>query len=200
MATCGPLDLLKLVDKDRALSRDDVPPDLVQLQPVDSSPNAVEKLELRREADDALHKMLDQARTSSHLFILAQSTYRSYDDQARVYQSEVEHFGQAQADRESARPGHSEHQLGTAVDFTTKSLGYDLVEAFATTPEGQWLQKNAAQYGFVLSYPQDKETITGYMYEPWHYRYIGVGAAEAFVKSGQTLKEWLEPRQLGCSA
>jgi LAS superfamily LD-carboxypeptidase LdcB len=196
-ATCAPADLLRLVDKQAALPPEYEPPDLVQLQPIDASPNVAEMLRLRHEAEDALHKLLDAGR-NARLFLLAQSTYRSYGDQERVYQSEVEHFGQGQADRESARPGHSEHQLGTAIDFTTRALGYDLVEAFAGTPEGKWLQQNAAQYGFVLSYPQEKEADTGYMYEPWHYRYIGVQAAQAEAQSGLTLNKWLEQRQVGC--
>lgn len=196
-ATCAPADLLRLVDKQAALPPDYEPPDLVGLQPIDASPNSVGTLRLRREAEEALHKMLDAAR-GARLFLLAQSSYRSYPDQERVYQSEVEHFGQGQADRESARPGHSEHQLGTAIDFTTRALGYDLVEAFASTAEGKWLQQNAVQYGFVLSYPQDKEAVTGYMYEPWHYRYIGVQPAQAAAQSGLALSQWLAQHQVGC--
>lgn len=196
-ATCVPADLLRLVDKDFALPPDYAPPDLMNLQPIDASPGAASMLKLRREAEEAMHRMLDQAR-SSNLSIVAQSTYRSYQDQAKVYQDEVQNYGQAQADRESARPGHSEHQLGLAVDFSSKRLNYDLNDSFAATPEGKWLQQNAAQYGFVLSYPEGEEQVTGYMYEPWHYRYIGAESAQAATKSGQTLTEWLSSRQLGC--
>jgi len=198
-ATCGPGDLLRQVSKDAALPADYVPPDLVMLQPIDASPNLTGSLMLRREAEQAIHRLLDQAR-ANNLSIVVQSSYRGYQDQAKVYQSEVQNFGQAQADRESARPGHSEHQLGLAVDFSSKRLNYDLNDSFAATPEGKWLQQNATQAGIVQSYPEGQEPVTGYMYEPWHYRYIGVEAAQAFAKSGQTLTEWLSGRQLGCHA
>jgi len=197
VATCAPADLLRLVDKNSALPADYAPPDLMTLQPTDASPNVAQTLKLRREAEENLHRMLDQAR-AANLFIVAQSTYRSYTDQGRVYQVEVAQVGAAQAERESARPGHSEHQLGTAVDFTTKRLAYDLQDSFGAAAEGRWLQANAPQYGFVLSYPQDKEAETGYMYEPWHWRYIGVAAAQRYVPSGMALNRWLETRQMGC--
>ncbi|HLG71614.1 MAG TPA: M15 family metallopeptidase [Chloroflexota bacterium] len=199
VATCPPDSLLRLVDKDIELPPDYVPPDLVQIAAIDASPDAPEVLKLRKEANDSLHQMLDAARGQG-VFLLVQSSYRSYDDQAKVYSDEVRTVGQAQADRESARPGHSEHQLGLAVDFTTRRLNFDLDVAFATTAEGRWLAQNAAQYGWVLSYPDGKEDITGYEYEPWHYRYVGVAVAQAIVQSGQTATEWLRARQAGCQA
>jgi D-alanyl-D-alanine carboxypeptidase len=197
--TCAPDDLLRLVDKDHALPDSYVPPDLVALEPKDSSPRSATAVQLRHEAADALHRMLDQARTEN-IFFLAQSAYRSYQYQEQVYAQEVSSVGQAQADRESARPGHSEHQLGLAVDFTTRGLDYDLNQSFAATPEGRWLAQHAAEFGFVLSYPEGKEAETGYEYEPWHYRYVGVDVAQQFVQSGQTLNRWLAARQVGCHA
>src|SRR5579883_3217527 len=158
VATCPPDSLLRLVDKDIELPPDYVPPDLVQIAAIDASPDAPEVLKLRKEANDSLHQMLDAARGQG-VFLLVQSSYRSYDDQAKVYSDEVRTVGQAQADRESARPGHSEHQLGLAVDFTTRRLNFDLDVAFATTAEGRWLAQNAAQYGWVLSYPEGKEDV-----------------------------------------
>ena len=198
-ATCAPSDLLRLVDKDHALPDDYTPPDLVTLDPRDSSPGSATVVQLRKEAADALHSMLDAAR-AQNIFFLAQSAYRSYEYQNQVYAAEVRSVGQAQADRESAKPGHSEHQLGLAVDFTTRTLNFDLNQSFAATPEGRWLAQHAAEFGFVLSYPEGKEEQTGYEYEPWHYRYIGVAAAQQFVQSGQTLNQWLASRQLGCGA
>jgi LAS superfamily LD-carboxypeptidase LdcB len=198
-ATCAPSDLLRLVDKDHALPDDYVPPDLVTLDPKDSSPGSATVVQMRKEAADALHAMLEAAR-SQNIFFLAQSAYRSYEYQNQVYAAEVRSVGQAQADRESARPGHSEHQLGLAVDFTTRALNFDLNQSFAATPEGRWLTQHAAEFGFVLSYPEGKEDQTGYEYEPWHYRYIGVSAAQQFVQSGQTLNQWLAARQVGCGA
>ncbi|HLZ72562.1 MAG TPA: M15 family metallopeptidase [Dehalococcoidia bacterium] len=198
-ATCAPSDLLRLVDKDHALPDDYLPPDLVNVEPKDASPGSPTVVQLRKEADGALHSMLEAAR-AQNIFFLAQSAYRSYQYQSQVYQQEVNSVGQAQADRESARPGHSEHQLGLAIDFTTRGLDFDLNQSFAATPEGRWLAQHAAEFGFVLSYPEGKEAQTGYEYEPWHYRYIGTGAAQQFVQSGQTLNQWLTSRQLGCGA
>jgi D-alanyl-D-alanine carboxypeptidase len=196
---CAPSDILFLVDKDHALPPDYAPPDLVTVRAPDASPGAPTTVQLRKVAADAMTQMLTDARAQS-INLLAQSGYRSYEYQAQVYGNEVQTFGQTQADRESARPGHSEHQLGLAMDFTTRALGYDLNNSFAATPEGRWLAQNAARYGFVLSYPQDKEAITGYTYEPWHYRYIGVDAAQKFLASGLALNQWLGQHQQPCSA
>ena len=198
-AACGPSDILFLVDKDHALPPDYVPPDLVTVRAPDASPGAPTTVQLRKVAADAMTQMLTDARAQS-INLLAQSGYRSYDYQAQVYGNEVQTFGQAKADSESARPGHSEHQLGLAMDFTTRALGYDLNDSFAATPEGRWLAQSAARYGFVLSYPQGKDALTGYTYEPWHYRYIGVDATQKFLASGQTLNQWLAQHQQPCSA
>ena len=93
--------------------------------------------------------------------------------------------GQEAADRYSARPGHSEHQSGLAFDLN------DLSESFGRTKEGIWLRENCWKYGFIIRYPEDKESITGYMYEPWHVRYIGNDSAKAVYESGLCLEEYL---------
>ncbi len=197
--TCAPEEMLRAVNKEIALPAEYVPSDLVGVQPIDASPVPALTLKVRREAEDALHRMLEKSREGG-LSIIVQSAYRSYPDQLRVYEDEVKTFGQEQADRESARPGHSEHQLGIAVDFSSKRLNFDLNDSFAATAEGKWLAQNASQYGFVLSYPDGKEQVTGYKYEPWHYRYVGTAPALAVKESGLTLNEWLQPRQAGCRA
>ena len=99
-----------------------------------------------------------------------------------------------QALRQSARPGHSEHQMGTTMDITSPSVGNDLVSAFGDTPEGKWLAANAHTFGFVMSYPPGKEATTGYIYEPWHFRYVGKAEAAAVRASGLTLHEYLLKR------
>ena len=99
--------------------------------------------------------------------------------------------GEAEANRFSARPGYSEHQLGTTIDFTSRRAEFDLTNAFGATPEGQWLDENAVRYGFVMSYPPDKEDITGYVYEPWHFRYVGEEVAAEVRREGITLHEYL---------
>ena len=113
------------------------------------------------------------------------STYRSYDYQEGLYNRYVERDGKAEADRYSARPGHSEHQTGLAIDLN--SLEY----AFADTPEGRWIAAHCHEYGFILRYPQGKEDVTGYRYEPWHVRYLGAEIASKVAASGLTLEEYL---------
>ena len=113
------------------------------------------------------------------------STYRSYEYQEGLYNRYVERDGKEEADRYSARPGHSEHQTGLAIDLN--SLEY----AFADTPEGRWIAAHCHEYGFILRYPEGKEEITGYRYEPWHVRYLGVENAGKVAASGLTLEEYL---------
>ena len=125
-----------------------------------------------------------------------QSAYRSYSYQERTFAYWTERNGAAEALKTSARAGHSEHQLGTALDF--RSAGgpapWDLND-WAETPAGAWLAANAWRYGFVMSYPPGKTELTCYSYEPWHYRYVGPEAARAVVESGLSLREWLWHQQ-----
>jgi LAS superfamily LD-carboxypeptidase LdcB len=102
-----------------------------------------------------------------------------------VYNSYASRDGSAAADRYSARPGHSEHQSGLAFDLNT------ITEAFGYTPEGQWVAANAHRFGFIVRYPQGKEGSTGYIWEPWHLRYLGVDTATAVYNSGLSLEEYL---------
>lgn len=113
------------------------------------------------------------------------SGYRSYIDQRIIYNDYVARDGADAADRYSARPGHSEHQTGLAFDLNSLS------PSFADTAEGMWLAQNCHKYGFIIRYPKDKEHITGYMYEPWHVRYLGVENATLVYESGLCLEEYL---------
>ena len=121
-------------------------------------------------------------------FILC-SGYRSYAYQSQVYSSFVQGYGQAAADRTSARPGHSEHQLGLAADIMGEAQGCSLGEGYAVTQSGQWVTENAWRYGFILRYPKGYEHIVGYNYEPWHWRYIGVDIASDMRAGGYTTLE-----------
>ncbi|MDH6182520.1 hypothetical protein M2152_002702 [Microbacteriaceae bacterium SG_E_30_P1] len=112
------------------------------------------------------------------------SGFRSYDTQVSVYGNYVATLGQAAADRTSARPGHSEHQSGLAFDLNT------IDHAFADTAEGRYVRDNAHRFGLIIRYPQGKEHITGYEWEPWHIRYVGTDLANALYSSGQTLEEY----------
>jgi D-alanyl-D-alanine carboxypeptidase len=142
-----------------------VPPDLEALPPemVASSGQL-----LRREAAAAYRELFAAAQKDGYT-IVAASSYRSYQAQVSAYSSQASRTGQAHADRVSARPGHSEHQLGTTTDVTSASAGYGL-ESFEGTAEAGWISTNSWKYGFIVSYPDGKEPITGYVYEPWHIR------------------------------
>lgn len=113
------------------------------------------------------------------------SGFRSYASQSAIYNRFVANEGVAGADTHSARPGHSEHQTGLAIDLNTIS------ESFGYTPEGRWVAENAHRFGFIVRYPQGKQSITGYVWEPWHLRYLGVDAATAVYNSGLSLEEYL---------
>ncbi len=126
---------------------------------------------------------LRSAAAAEGLDIFFMSGFRSYEDQQIVYNGWVEEYGSG-AERLSARPGHSEHQLGLAIDVNSIQF------SFADTPEGIWLAENCWKYGFIIRYKKETEEITGYMYEPWHIRYLGELAEEVHF-SGLTLEEYL---------
>lgn len=116
------------------------------------------------------------------------SAYRSYEYQKNLYNNYVVRDGQAAADTYSARPGFSEHQLGLVADVGNGSC--DLETCFGDTPAGKWIAANAQNYGFIVRYPKGKEAETGYQYEPWHLRYIGVDVAKSVYTSGKTLDQY----------
>lgn len=125
--------------------------------------------------------------------LVAFSGFRSYDYQTTLYNNYVARDGQANADRYSARPGYSEHQTGLAFDIGEKGReDLWLTAEFGETPAGQWLANNAHLYGFILRYPKGKEHVTGFMYESWHFRYLGVEIATKVHASGLTLEEYLQ--------
>ncbi|WP_185095198.1 M15 family metallopeptidase [Truepera radiovictrix] len=143
-------------------------------------------------------RALREAAEADGLALELTSAYRSYGYQERTFAYWVAREGLEAALRSSARAGHSEHQLGTALDF--RSAGgpdpWD-VSDWGETPEGRWLAENAHRFGFVMSYPAGQEELTCYIYEPWHYRYVGREVARAVTESGLTLREWLWRRGSG---
>lgn len=144
---------------------------------------------LRNDAAAALETLFAAAKTQGYNLKLF-SGYRSYGEQASVYSGFVKSQGRTQADLSSARASHSEHQTGLAADISTTRGACELEQCFGNTPEGQWLAANAHKYGFILRYPQGKENLTGYEYEPWHFRYVGVDLAAEIQKTGQTLEQF----------
>ncbi|ULQ58857.1 M15 family metallopeptidase [Brucepastera parasyntrophica] len=159
--------LLILVDKKNLLPADFVPPALVPLSGKGTSYTISRNdLSLRANVEAALEEMAAAARKEG-ITLLASSTYRSYQYQVQLYNRYVREMGQEAADRESARPGASQHQLGTVVDFGS------ITPEFIRTRAGRWLDANAARFGWSLSFPDGYEDVTGYLWECWHYRYIG---------------------------
>ena len=124
------------------------------------------------------------------------SGYRSYQDQLSTYNYWLRYNGNNAdyADRVSARAGHSQHQLGTAIDFSTSEIQDGIGGQFAPTKAAKWLEENAYKYGFVISFPRGYESVTGYNYESWHYRYIGKANAQEMVNSGKILEIYLREK------
>jgi D-alanyl-D-alanine carboxypeptidase len=142
----------------------------------------------RANAASALGQLLTAA-TDAGQPVSVLSGYRSYATQSSLYNNYVRTDGQANADTYSARPGHSEHQTGLAVDIGNGVC--NLLACFGDTSAGKWLAANAHSYGFIIRYPAGKTAVTGYQYEPWHLRYVGVElATEMQRKNIQTLEEF----------
>lgn len=147
---------------------------------------------VRRLVIDDLEAMRKAAKRAGAA-IAVRSAYRSYQDQVATFAYWVRVSGRKAALKASARPGHSEHQLGTTIDFRSASstkAPWDYRD-WATTDPGAWMKANAWRYGFVMSYPKGKQSVTCYAYEPWHYRYVGRTLARRIHDSGLTTREYL---------
>lgn len=176
-------DLAVLVNKYHKLSNDYVPSDL---EKINSKYQWLGRSnELRKDAREAFEKMCEAA-TKDNIYIYAGSGYRSYQTQLYLYNTYVKRDGFKAAETYSARASYSEHQTGLAMDIANKS-GF----ISKNDKEYDWLVKNSYKYGFILRYPEDKENITGYMYEEWHYRYLGTTLAKEVYDSGLTYDEYL---------
>jgi D-alanyl-D-alanine carboxypeptidase len=144
--------------------------------------------QLRAEAAQAMAAM-QAAASAAGLRITVESAYRSYEYQQGLFGNAVARFGQEGAERRSARPGYSEHQTGLAADLG--GGGCDIETCFADTAEGQWVVANGPRFGFVIRYPDGSQPVTGYKFEPWHVRYVGVELATEMQAEGvATLEEF----------
>ena len=161
--------LFFLIDKKHTASSSYAPKDLVSLKKNSLFDWNKAGMKIRPEAYSALNEMA-QAALNDGIRLLVSSAYRSYSYQENLFNYWVSVDGLEEAERESARPGTSQHQLGTAVDFGSISDDFD------KTQMGQWIYKNAADYGWSLSFPKGYEDVTGYRWECWHFRYIGKNA------------------------
>ncbi len=178
-----------LVDREHALPADYAPDDLVSLQELGVPVLGGDAL-LREEAAENLDRLVASAAAVGEELTVS-SAYRSYEAQRASYARLVSVFGR-DADKTSAPPGHSQHQLGTAVDFTNGFVGYELVQSFGRTSAARWLQEHAHEHGFVLAYPPGRRKDTGYHWEPWHYRYVGAENARRVREGPLDLQGYLK--------
>jgi D-alanyl-D-alanine carboxypeptidase len=190
--TCD--NLLVLVDKSHGLPANSVPARLISLHDYGIPVNNY-TIKARYILVHDLQQLMAAGEAAGHYLVVA-SAYRSYAEQTSIFNSYVQDYGLEEANTFSARPGQSQHQLGTAIDFTTAEMGYGLSQTFGSTPAGQWLLANAYKYGFYLSYPQGQESVTKYRYEPWHFRYLGRLNASELQQSGLIMQTYLEEKNI----
>jgi len=157
-----------------------------QLNPAAYVPGQLVRVQaerLRAPAADA-YKQFAKAAKAAGVNVMPISGYRSFSEQASLYDSYVRQYGQATADTLAARPGYSEHQTGLAMDIGNASGTCALQACFANTPAGRWAAEHGWEYGFIIRYPAGAEATTGYTYEPWHLRYVGKVIAEDMQSTG----------------
>ena len=184
-----PGSLTILVNRNYLLPSTYSPSDLVDADVRFSFNYKNDKRKLRKPAAEALKKMF-KAAEKQKIILYGVSGYRSYARQKQIYDQNVAVRGRSATDTVSAKPGSSEHQTGLTIDISAKSVGCRLSQAFADTKEGKWVAKNAHKYGYIIRYPNGKSKITGYHYEPWHIRYVGVTVATYLYKNKLTLEEY----------
>ena len=171
-----------LVNKYYYLEEDYVPNDLEEL----NKQYALNNMKMVKDAKEAFETMSKDAKKEG-LKIIAMSTYRDYAYQTTLYNNYVKQDGKEAADTYSGRPGFSEHQTGYAVDVYNDDEQYT---NFHLTKEFKWMQEHAKEYGFILRFPENKEKETGYQYESWHYRYVGIDIAKYITDKDITLEEY----------
>ena len=174
-------DYTRLINQSHPLPPDYIPENLIDIGiPFDALPGDPKRLLEKRTAQAALR--LVNAACQEGLCLYGISGYRSYNRQQELYTGSPY----------VAAPGTSEHQSGLALDLSCPAIRMELISEFALTSEGKWLARNASLYGFILRYPQNKESITGVPYEPWHIRYVTRELAGYLKLTGLTLEEYLD--------
>ncbi|KQS18458.1 peptidase M15 [Exiguobacterium sp. Leaf187] len=182
---------LVVVNKKYGLPIDYKPSDLVVPNVSFSYSGVLEQSYMRAPAAKQMEKMFAAAKKEG-VTLNAVSGFRSGARQKVLYNNYVARDGKAAADQYSARPGNSEHQTGLAFDISAPSVGNGLTAALGDTKEGKWIANNAAKYGFIVRYDRGFQSRTGYTYEPWHIRYVGVDVATQIKNNGQTLEEYMK--------
>lgn len=150
----------------------------------------IEKRKMRKEAALALQRLFAGAKKDK-IYLSGVSAYRSYATQKAVFNRYVKEDGYANARKYSALPGSSEHQTGLAIDVSSSTGKCAAQSCFGNTKEAKWLASNSSNFGFIIRYPKGKENITGYKYEPWHIRYVGISTSKQIKKRNLTLEEYL---------
>ena len=185
----NPADVLILVNKQNRAPA--VPVTLVKPDVTPTSEAVSENIYMRPEAAQALESLFEGA-AQAGLTLYATSGFRSYSTQKAIFDRKAAERGETAANRSVAKAGYSEHQTGLAMDIEGQStLNTGLTEAFGESPEGIWVAQHCHEYGFIIRYPEDKTDITGYIYEPWHLRYVGLEAAQEISELDVTLEEYI---------
>jgi len=185
-----PTAIAVLVNKKYFLPKNYSPKDLTYPSVSFIFKEKIEKRKMRKEAALALQKLFTGAKKDK-VFLSGVSAYRSYATQKAVFNRYVKEDGYANARKYSALPGSSEHQTGLAIDVSSSTGKCAAQECFGNTKEAKWLANKSANYGFIIRYPKGKESVTGYKYEPWHIRYVGVNISKQIKKRNITLEEYL---------
>ncbi len=174
-----------LVNKYNSLSKDY---EVEDLKTISKTYSYGDNKKLNKEAYDAFISLADDAKKEGYTILIV-SSYRTYQDQEDVWKDYKASFGTKKADAYAARAGSSEHETGLAIDVADYN---DKNDKFEATESFKWMQTNAHKYGYILRYPKGKENITGYSYEAWHYRYVGIDTATKVYNEGITYDEYYE--------
>jgi len=184
---------LVLVNKVFRLPEDYSPEDLVLPEVLSAWGHHNTNHRMRETAARALEDMFGTAYEDEGLIFWVASGYRSFEEQKNKHQYFIDTHGREDAEKMSARPGHSEHQTGLVVDVTASSIGALLTEELSNVPEGIWLRENVHKFGFIVRYPYGRMNLTGVGYEPWHIRYVGIEAATYIFENDIVLEQYIFP-------
>ncbi|MBJ6362830.1 D-alanyl-D-alanine carboxypeptidase family protein [Paenibacillus sp. GCM10012307] len=190
-AASNPKSIAVLVNKQFSLPENYTPTDLVYPDVPFTFKDKIEKRMMRKEAAAALEEMFAGAE-KDNIYLAGVSAYRSHQTQKALFERYVKKDGEEKAKTYSAVPGHSEHETGLAIDVSASNGKCAAEDCFGGTPEAKWLAKHAYEYGFIIRYPQGKDSITGYKYEPWHLRYVGTEISKDMNERGITLEEYYD--------
>lgn len=185
----NPMDTLILVNKHNRAPA--VPVALVKPDVRPTKESVSENIYMQPVAARALEELFDGA-LDEGITLYATSGFRSYSTQKAIFERKLDTMSEKAANASVAKPGYSEHQTGLAMDVEGhSSLGSGLIQDFGETPEGKWLAENCHKFGFIIRYPKGKTDITGYVYEPWHIRYVGKEAAAEITALDVTFEEYI---------